>query len=105
MGWTKPRRAPRKCEEPGCQQHAQARGLCPRHYQRFYIAWKKACIENGSYSEMGNPVVSERPKWEYENTEGEQSLIDADEERTRANESEVSEDENVGIHEEQPSNR
>jgi hypothetical protein len=88
MGWTKPRRKPRHCEEPGCDQFAQARGLCSLHYRHFYVRWKKACLENVSLTKTEESVLPERPKWFWHGNE--QSLIDVDEARTRANTAAVS---------------
>jgi hypothetical protein len=43
--------------------------LCPLHYQQFYVAWKKACIENGSLSETSKPVLPELPRWQWKGDE------------------------------------
>jgi hypothetical protein len=48
------------------------------HYQRFYVAWKRDCIANGSLTENSKPVMPEpptAPKWEYQNPEGEAELM------------------------------
>jgi hypothetical protein len=74
MSWKQAKR----CEQPGCENKAHGRGLCSMHYQRFYEAWKKDCIANGSLTEDSKPIFPEppaAPKWEYENAAGEAELI------------------------------
>ena len=59
-----------KCHAPGCTNVGDcARGFCGSHYNAF----RKACIENGSWALRGlpDPMI---PKFEYEGDE--QTLID-----------------------------
>jgi hypothetical protein len=73
-------RAQKKCEQPGCENKAHGRGLCSMHYQRFYEAWKKDCIANGSLTEDSKPIFPEPPAvpgWSWAGDE--QSLIEAQE--------------------------
>jgi len=65
-----------RCEIKGCDQDATARGKCSRHYQAFWVRWRRECLKNGSLVETPPGVLPE-PKWSWEGDE--QSLIEATE--------------------------
>jgi len=74
-----------RCEIKGCDQDATARGKCSRHYQAFWVRWRRECLKNGSLVETPPGVLPE-PKWEFENEEGERELmerVERQEEETR----------------------
>ena len=65
----------RQCEVADCKQDATARGKCSRHYQAYWVRWRRACLKNGSLVETPAGVLPE-PKWEFENEEGERELME-----------------------------
>jgi hypothetical protein len=64
------------CQHPAgnsggiCGEQVLARQFCSAHYAAF----RKACLENGSWSNRDE--VPERPKWEYINDIGEAELME-----------------------------
>ena len=60
-----------KCHAPGCAKVGDyARGFCGSCYNAF----RKACIENGSWGQDATVPAPAIPKWEYENPAGESEL-------------------------------
>jgi hypothetical protein len=53
-----------RCEEAGCVAEAECRGKCRRHYQQFYVQWRRECLRNGSLVETPAAVLPE-PHWEF----------------------------------------
>jgi hypothetical protein len=63
------------CPGPDCARPGNyCRGLCLKHY----VAWRKACIENGSLVELPHRMIKH---WEYEGKE--QALIEINEQQER----------------------